>query len=162
MRVADVYSNPLPDKYLARFWSYVNKTDSCWEWAKSTVRGYGSFGAGGVTVYCHKLSWCLHHGPVPDGLCVLHRCDNRKCVNPEHLFLGTREDNIRDMIAKDRSINLSGSSHGMSKLTEDQVRYIKTKLLSQQSLSSLSREFGVSVQTIYAIHHGKTWKHVTL
>jgi hypothetical protein len=89
-----------------RFWSKVDKTGDCWEWQGGHVKGYGEITAGkrpGRTWrYAHRVAWELTFGPIPRGLCVLHRCDNRGCVRPAHLFLGTVADNNRDMWAKGR------------------------------------------------------------
>lgn len=96
---------PLAD----RFWQQVTPSDGCWRWQGAVARvGYGVLGAGDADqpkrlIYAHRASWELHYGPIPDGLCVLHTCDNRCCVNPAHLWLGTRADNIHDMIAKGRA-----------------------------------------------------------
>lgn len=89
-----------------RFWKYVDKTHGCWEWSGSLDNfGYGQFSIGRSpkrrTIKAHRWSWENSNGPTV-GMCVLHRCDNRKCVNPAHLFLGTRSDNMRDMHAKGR------------------------------------------------------------
>jgi hypothetical protein len=88
----------------SRFWAKVQKTDGCWLWTACVVRRYGQFGvSSGVRMRAHRYSWELVHGAVPDGLWVLHRCDNPLCVNPEHLFLGDVGVNSRDMVAKGRS-----------------------------------------------------------
>jgi Mor family transcriptional regulator len=102
----------------------------------------------------------MHNGPVPKGLCVCHTCDNRKCVNPEHLFLGTLKDNNLDKTRKGRNVSLRGSGSGMSVLNEQQVGEIKKKLASGKGLSDLGREYNVTPQNIYHIRKGKTWKHV--
>ena len=90
-----------------RFWSKVRKADGCWEWTgAATERGYGVLGRGERGLgneKAHRVSWMLHHGQIPDGLWVLHRCDNPKCVRPDHLFLGTSDDNIADMHAKSQN-----------------------------------------------------------
>ena len=89
-----------------RFWEKVNKTIDCWEWIGAIDRhGYGKFSIKYKKYIAHRISWELHNGKIPKGICVLHRCDNRKCMNPEHLWLGTQQDNSDDMIRKGRSAN---------------------------------------------------------
>lgn len=94
-----------------RFWSHVvvRGANECWEWTASVRQGrdggYGMFWVDGKCWGAHRVSWTLHFGPIPDGLCVLHRCDNRPCQNPGHLFLGTKKDNNRDKSAKGRHHN---------------------------------------------------------
>jgi hypothetical protein len=86
-----------------RFWMKVNRSGSCWLWtAGTTVFGYGQFFIDGRLEGAHRVSWRLHFGNIPDDLCVLHRCDVPACVNPAHLFLGTKSDNARDSVAKGR------------------------------------------------------------
>jgi len=150
-----------------RFWRNVNKSDGCWEWTgKSKIDGYGIIGLGGRKtgkILAHRLSWIIHHGPIPDGdgyhgTVIMHTCDNRGCVNPGHLFRGTQADNIRDMDSKGRRVNrqLKGSKHNMAKLTEDNVRYIRS---SPKTNVDLATEFNMTRQAIrYARVQG--WKHV--
>lgn len=93
-------------KEIERFWSHVTKTDSCWLCDLYGSRGYSTFhlrrNSTNKFILAHRLSWMLHKGGIPDGLFVCHKCDIRKCVNPDHLFLGTNLDNINDMNAKGR------------------------------------------------------------
>ena len=86
-----------------RFWDKVNKTDTCWLWTGNTEKiGYGIFKLKGKALKAHRLSYAYHKNSIPAGNMVLHRCDVRNCVNPDHLFLGTQTDNMRDMTAKGR------------------------------------------------------------
>ena len=88
-----------------RLWEKTDKAGSCWIWVGTTNRdGYGNIGIDNKkTALTHRVAWMVTHGPIPVDLCVLHRCDNPRCVNPDHLFLGTQADNMRDMMLKGRS-----------------------------------------------------------
>jgi hypothetical protein len=90
-----------------RFWAKVRKQDGCWEWHASIFKatGYGQFALTSTQPEtAHRMAWVLTHGYIPDGKYVLHKCDNRKCCNPDHLFLGTPQDNMIDMVAKGRHV----------------------------------------------------------
>lgn len=105
---------------LNRFFSKINKTDSCWIWISATSHnGYGVFWLNGGNIRAHRLSYKIHNGDIPEYIHVLHRCDNRICVNPDHLFLGTHSDNMKDMVIKKRhyrqSITHCPSNHPYSK-----------------------------------------------
>lgn len=144
-----------------RFMSYVNKTETCWNWTGGTTHfSHGKFWLNNRTIIAHRFSYEIHIGPIPKGLCVLHKCDNPRCVNPDHLFIGTKMDNTTDMYAKGRNNNLKGSANGSSKLTEDQIDEIKrlyrTKKFSQQALAD---KFNVCQANICNILNGKIWKH---
>lgn len=111
---------PLDASDIARFFSAINKTETCWLWVKSkTKQGYGDIGIKGHILYAHRVSWTIHFGEIPEGVHVLHKCDIPACVNPEHLFVGTAKDNSDDKIKKGRYSN-GDSRH----LTPDQVRGI--------------------------------------
>lgn len=96
---------PLAD----RFWEKVHKTESCWLWTASVKDGfpYGQIGHPGTRTprRAHRVSWELHNGPIPAGLFVLHKCDNPRCVRPDHLFLGTQSDNLKDAYSKGRMVS---------------------------------------------------------
>jgi hypothetical protein len=140
-----------------RFWGYVNKTEGCWLWkGKPKPGGYGQIRVDGRTYGAHVFSWMIHHGAVPRGYVICHKCDVRLCVNPEHLFIGTYKDNEADKIAKKR--HSFGVSRPLHRLDDDRVMEIKRLLregLSQRKIGSL---YGVSHTTVGYINRGKTWK----
>lgn len=145
-----------------RFWSKVDrrKPSDCWPWTAGTnPAGYGRIGIGTTTVVlAHRLAWKLTNGPIPNGLWVLHRCDNPPCCNPAHLFLGTDTDNMRDATRKDRLA--FGSRHWRAKLTEQDAAAIRRRRAAGEKGRDLAREFGVSPTTISEIVHHKLWTHV--
>lgn len=147
-----------------RFWSRVNKGDGCWEWVGLKFRlGYGSISVNGRMASAHRVSWEIHNGPIPDGLHVLHHCDNRACVCPGHLFLGTHRDNMRDREAKGRGKipYRRGSLCNSAKLTEDQVIEIRRRYAAGGVLQrDLAAEFGVLRQEISRIVNRVRWQHL--
>ena len=147
-----------------RFWPKVSVAEKkdCWEWTAARWRnGYGHLRVRRSGVWsnlgAHRISWLLHFGDAGD-LGVLHRCDNRACVNPDHLFLGTQTDNMRDASTKDRIPR--GSSRAHSKLSDVQVSSIKRR--PSDRAASLASEFGVSSATIYDIRKGRRWGHLVV
>ena len=108
----------------------------------------------------HRVSWMLAHGPIPQGMFILHRCDNPPCVNPAHLFLGTAMMNVADMEAKGRGHRARGEAAGKAKLTEDQVRYLRSPAAADIPNPVLAREFGVSTPVIWRTKARRIWKHV--
>lgn len=125
----------------------------------ATGNGYRIFSVAGRSCLAHRVAYEIHSGEsIPEGMCVCHRCDNRSCINPEHLFLGSKADNAQDMVAKRRS--LAGSRHHNSKLRESQVGVIKRQLREGANQTALARLYGVIPATINHIATGRTWSHV--
>ena len=142
------------------FWDRVTKTDSCWTWNGSkTSGGYGSVTYEGKFTVCHRVSWELTNGPIPNGLRVLHKCDNPPCVNPDHLFLGTQADNMRDAYRKGRVMIRRGSDTIWSKLTEEDIPAIRCMYGEGFTQAAIARQFGVATDTIWDVTHGRTWRH---
>lgn len=148
----------LPQTDEERFWSKVQKTDGCWVW-KGATNGhrYGRVHRRddhNRTVMAHRMSWELHVGPIPDGLLVLHRCDNPPCVNPSHLFLGTVLDNNADKHRKQRDAR--GEKHGMAKLKDSDIPAIIAERRLGIPLQATVRRYGVTRQRIWQIcRHSK-------
>ena len=148
-----------------RFWAKVDSGNACWEWTAGKIKGYGQIQVNGKQKLAHRISWELHNGPIPKNLCVCHHCDNPGCVNPDHLFLGTQKDNMRDKLKKARQVKEQpkqrGEKHHNVKLAEEQVRVIKRLYgapgISQRRLADI---FGVSQVQIGRIVRGKTWAHL--
>jgi hypothetical protein len=157
-----------PRKTLAeRFWPKVDRRnpEDCWEWKASTTnKGYGCIAPGGATGHplgAHRVAWTLTNGPIPAGLCVLHRCDNPPCCNPAHLFLGTILENNADMIAKGRHSKppiLRGEQATNAHLSAADVRQIRELYrMGGISRSALGRRFGIVKSAIDSIIARKSW-----
>lgn len=153
---------------VARFWAKVDiktKTE-CWQWKGCLTKGYGTYNSGnGKNLRANRAAWFFTFGEIPKGLHVLHKCDNSKCCNPNHLFLGTHADNVADMISKKR--NAFGDTAGQSKLNSSQASEIKKlkpayphKTGNGSLVESLARKFNVKRSAIYYIWRCETWKHV--
>lgn len=156
------------DATITRFWTKVDvgEPDACWPW-KGPIRGrspYGAFKADRTAHGAHRVSWEIANGPIPAGLQVLHRCDNPPCVNPAHLFVGTRADNMRDAAAKGRlplaMIEQSGEKNVNARLTADVVRAIRADRAAGMKLVPLASKYGVGYSTVRDVVHGRTWSHV--
>ena len=162
------HHNACRDTVEERFWKHINKTDTCWEWTGTLYRGYGRMRLNDkrrsrITV--HRFSWELHNGPIPDGMLICHHCDNRCCVRPDHLFLGTHSDNALDSSSKNRNYkgvraSLRGEAHPMLKLTEQQVRLIRQEYADGINRKDTASRYGVVPGTIKQIALRYTWKHI--
>lgn len=145
-----------------RFWGRVKKTETCWMWL-GAVKGNG-YGAANCradkNVSAHRYSWLLAHGPVPEGMNVLHRCDVRLCVNPAHLFVGTQGENMRDMRSKGRS-GCQGERNWSAKLTAQDVLTLRQSPPdSYEEVKELARKYGCKPSSINNAISGRTWKHL--
>lgn len=151
----------------ARFWAKVNKNGPiqphmdtpCWEWiAGPYTYGYGLFWYGEENFGAHKFSWLMHNGAT-NSLYVCHKCDNKKCVNPTHLFLGTNQENQLDLIEKGR-IHNQGADHPQAVLTEEIVRSIRIEAASGTIQRHLAAKYGVTRANISAIVTRRSWPNV--
>lgn len=130
----------------------------CWIWMRGLMGGgYGTLGHNGRSILAHRASWQVFRGPVPDGLYVLHLCDTRACVNPDHLFLGTHQDNMDDRDRKGRNKPRPGVLNPKAKLTPVDVAAIRSSPLS---CGRLARDYGMNKTTMARIKSGKYWRCV--
>lgn len=146
---------------LERFESKVYYAlDGCWYWTGYlNTRGYGVVRVGRKTALAHRFSYSIHKGEIPNGLFACHRCDNPSCINPDHIFLGTNQDNMNDMKLKGRSQDNLGHKNPKAKLNEEQV--IKIRSISHMlSPKSLAEMFDVSRACIYDVLKRKRWNHI--
>jgi hypothetical protein len=144
----------------------VNPTTDCHEWQGAKFNGYGRLTVGSRVdgsrhqTTAHRASYVLHHGEVPEGHEICHKCDNPSCINPAHLFAGTRQDNVEDREAKGRGNQNKGSKVRTSKLVEADIVQIKILRSNGESMRSIARIFKVHHKVIMEIIKGTAWKHV--
>lgn len=135
----------------------INQESGCWEWQKSkSGAGYGQIRFRGVPFSAHRMSYVIHKGEIPDGMYILHSCDNRSCVNPDHLSVGTCKENLHEMFSKGRH-NRWSHGKGLNSLTEDQVIEIKR---SSDTDRITAEKYGVSMVHVANIRRGVAWKNV--
>jgi len=153
---------------IERFNSFIDKNNcgDCWQWIGGTMKvGYGSFGTGGrknrKTNLAHRYSYEQKHGKIPSGLYICHKCDNKKCVNPDHLFAGTQKENMADARRKKLIKDSCGESHYKAKLTNSDILKIREKYkFRKYGCKRLGKEFGVSYQNIWEIVNRVAWVHI--
>lgn len=142
------------------FESKFVKSDGCWVWIGATNSGgYGSYGKRNA----HRASYELYNGPIPDGAHVCHSCDNRLCVRPDHLWLGTSKQNMQDCKNKGRMKmppRYVGSGHPEAKMNEDKVRAVRMEVSGGMAKRAAARKYGIDRATLRSILEGRTWRHV--
>lgn len=146
------------------FWEKADRAGECWLWRVSTDKyGYGQLTYQGRHRMAHHVSFELTHGEIPTGKCVLHTCDTPACINPDHLYLGTKKQNTADMLQRGRDGHgrMPGSTNPNAKLTEDDVRTIRW-MHANGTLTNrrIAQHFGVTEALISIIVKRKAWKHV--
>ena len=151
---------------ISRFWSKVDikSKDECWEWTGGkSLNGYGAYKVSGKQYSAHRVSWIISNGQIPvvpgyHGLCVLHKCDNRSCVNPDHLFLGTVKDNSEDCRIKGRTAKPVGEKHPMAKLNRTQVAVIRLLATTGKfTHTTIASAFGITRSNVSYIVNNKSW-----
>lgn len=159
------YAKPYPtltEKQFRAFWAKVDKRgpDECWEWTAAGKGNYGAFSAGGRQLRATRVSYMLAYSELPLDLDVCHSCDNPGCVNPAHLFLGTRKKNLQDCTEKGRQNAARGVAAGKAKLVPEQVYEIRRRYDAGEPSLQISKDFGVSAQSVGAIGLRKSWEHL--
>ncbi len=154
-----------------RFWFRVDRDGpqhpvlktKCWVWIGNTMnKGYGILSYSHTGRYlAHRYSWTLHYGEISDELSVLHKCDNRLCVRPNHLFLGTQQDNLADMREKDRQVK--GEKQWCAIINEEIVKYIRKRYVrysTTDNTTAIAKDLNLTKVCVYKVISRKTWKHV--
>ena len=144
------------------FWDNVQRAEpnECWLWQGSHINGYGKIYRAGMTHLAHRFSYEIHKGVIPKGMSICHACDTPLCVNPAHLWLGTRADNTLDMFTKGRAKPAKGEHHHFHKLTENDIHGIRSRYAQGELQRVLAQEYGVNRSHISMIVHRKVWKHI--
>jgi hypothetical protein len=155
--------------HVERFWRSVRKSEGCWEWTAgrfSDGMRYGQFRVGKKKLKAHRFSYMIHHGSIPDGMKVLHKCDNPICMRPDHHFLGTNADNTDDMVRKGRAKNGSkehaylyrGELNPAAKITAEIAGEIRRKTSEGVPRKMMVKAFGLSPTQVANIARGQSWR----
>lgn len=161
MKTVEDMKNAWFEKVLQNFFEKVNKTETCWLWTGGWHRssGYGAFTVLRNHLTPHRFSWTYHKGEIPEGYWVLHKCDKRLCVNPDHLFIGDLKLNVVDMMLKQRQAK--GENTGNCKLTEEIVKEIRASYIPYKvSCADLAKKYNCSTSVIFQIIQRQTWRHI--
>ena len=156
--------HPSYNHHMDRFWSKVTRSDGCWDWTGAHFirmngqTSYGMFLLDGKLIGAHRVAWMLTNGPIPDGVLVLHHCDNQQCVRPDHLYLGSHADNTRDAVTRRRMHD--GERCWNHKLSDDDVLAVRSLIDAGLPTEEIGRRMGVSGRTVRYIRSGERWKHV--
>ncbi len=152
-------THTIEQKYIDRFHTkYTKQANGCWEWDYGTNNyGYGRYRYPNKGTYAHRFSYTVHNGVIPPNMQVCHTCDNPKCVNPQHLWLGTQNDNMQDKKQKHRQNHPRGELNSSAVLTEIDVHFIRA---AREPARSLAVRYGVDRGTIYDIRCRRTWRHI--
>lgn len=145
-------------KILQRYPGKFSVTDAgCWEWNLHRSNGYGKCRVNGKSLRVHRYSWELEHGPIPTGKYALHKCNNRACANPQHLYIGDHADNMRDL---SRSGALLGERHNRARLTEKDVRWMRSDAAKLYNNKEIAKMLGVNRATVSYARRGHSWGHI--
>lgn len=140
----------------------IETTDSCWEWTGSlSAGGYSQLQIDGEKFYAHRISYRLFHGPIEPGRYVCHKCDNKKCINPMHLYAGLPEENTEDAMERGELKEYVADGNPAAKLTADEAKDAYERVQDGESQASVARDLGVTKSCIWTVVHGKTWASVT-
>lgn len=140
--------------------TYIIDKKGCFIWQKSKdTGGYGHLRYKGKNSRAHRVSWEINNGEIPEGLCVLHKCDVRDCINPDHLWLGSYKDNRRDCLSKNRYTSLKGHLNPNSKLKEEEVLKIR-ELAQSKTIREISKIFKISYPSCRRIIRKISWRHI--
>jgi hypothetical protein len=138
--------------------SAVDPITGCIEWTRHvSVNGYGTLKYRRKQQMAHRFMWEYKFGPIPEGKIICHKCDNRKCINPDHLFIGTTQDNVDDKMSKGRFVPCPGEQCGTAKLTDEQIAAIRADTRAQHRIA---KDYGISQSNVSFIKRGLTWGHI--